>query len=345
MRSVVATVVLTMFSVLVATPSHAAQKYLEMCDASAAVAVDDGHFLAAGDENETVRLYRNAGKTEPPVTTFDFAANLRDNPGRETDIEGAARIGNRIFWITSHGRNGKGRRRPNRYRLFATDLNVTANGLKLTWLGRYDQLVDDLLDETAWQGPSAETIQTIIGKLRAATRLNKKRVKKLAPKRRGMNIEGLAATPSGTGLLIGFRNPLSDGKALVVFLANPQELVTNADAKARFVGLAELDLGGLGIRSIEYAAAVRGYLILAGPSGDGGPFRVYKWSGGRAAAPAELHTLKTQKGRNPEALVIYRDSPRVQVLMDEGSFVFDGTRCKDRRTKRQRFSDDWLVVN
>jgi len=345
MRAVVAAVVLALFSSMAGARSHAAQKYLEMCDASAAVAVDDGHFLAAGDENETVRLYRNAGKAEPPVTTFDFSGELRDNPDRETDIEGAARIGDRIFWITSHGRNGKGKLRPNRYRLFATDLSVTANGLELTWLGRYDRLVDDLLDESAWQGPSAETTQSIIKKLRAATRLNKKRVKKLAPKRRGMNIEGLAATPSGTGLLIGFRNPVPDGKALVVFLANPQELVTKPGARARFVGLAELDLGGMGIRSIEYAAAVRGYLILAGPSGDGGPFTVYKWTGGRTAAPVELQTLKTQKGRNPEALVIYRDSPRVQVLMDEGSFLFDGTRCKDRRTKRQRFSDDWLLVH
>lgn len=345
MRSVVAAVVLAVFAGLYVTPLRAAQKYLEMCDASAAVAVDDGHFLAAGDEDETLRLYRNTGKAEAPVTTFDFAEKLRDNPDRETDIEGAARIGNRTFWITSHGRNGKGKRRPNRYRLFATDLNVTANGMKLTWLGRYDRLVGDLLDETAWQGPPAETTKAVIEKLRSATRLTKKRVKKLAPKRRGMNIEGLAATPSGTGLLIGFRNPVPDGKALVVFLANPQELVANPNTKARFVGLAELDLGGLGIRSIDYAAAVRGYLILAGPSGDGGPFKVYKWTGRRAAAPVELHTLKTQKGRNPEALVIYRDSPRVQVLMDEGSFVFDGTRCKDRRTGRQRFSNDWLVVN
>lgn len=345
MRSAVAAAVMALACGWAATPSHAAQKYLQMCDASAAVAVDDGHFLVAGDENETVRLYRNTGKAELPVTTFDFAGRLRDNPDRETDIEAAARIGNRIFWITSHGRNGKGRLRPNRYRLFATDLDVTSDGLKLTWLGRYDRLVDDLLDEAAWQGPSGEATRTIIEKLRKATRLNKKRVKKLAPKRQGMNIEGLAATPSGTGLLIGFRNPVPDGKALVVFLANPKELVTRPEARARFIGLAELDLGGLGIRSIEYTPAIQGYLVLAGPSGDGGPFRIYKWSGSRDAAPVELYSLKTQKGRNPEALVIYRGSPRVQILMDEGSFLFDGTRCKDRRTKHQRFSDDWVEVN
>ena len=345
MRSIFAMAALVVLSGLAAAPSQAAQKFLEMCDASAAVAVDDGHFLVAGDENEAVRLYRNTGKAEAPIGMFDFAGKLRDDPDREADIEGAARIGNRIFWITSHGRNRKGKRRPNRYRLFATDLSVTPDRLELTWTGRYDRLVDDLLDEAAWQGPSAEATEAVIDTLRAATRLNKKRVKKLAPKRRGLNIEGLAATPSGTGLLIGFRNPVPGGKALVVFLANPNELVTDANAKARFVGLAELDLGGLGIRSIEYAAAVRGYLILAGPSGDGGPFKLYKWTGRRAAAPVEVHALKTQKGRNPEALVIYRDSPRIQILKDEGSFVFDGTRCKDRRQTRRRFSDEWLVVN
>lgn len=36
----------------------------------------------------------------------------------------------------------------------------------------------------------------------------------------GLNIEGLAATPEGT-LLIGLRNPLRQGRALLVPLLNP----------------------------------------------------------------------------------------------------------------------------
>ena len=40
----------------------------------------------------------------------------------EADIEGAARVDNRIYWITSHGRNKDGKERPSRYALFATDI-------------------------------------------------------------------------------------------------------------------------------------------------------------------------------------------------------------------------------
>ena len=57
-----------------------------------------------------------------PFRVFDFASYLRSNIDRESDIEGAARLGGRIYWITSHGRSKKGKRRSNRYRLFATDI-------------------------------------------------------------------------------------------------------------------------------------------------------------------------------------------------------------------------------
>ena len=38
----------------------------------------------------------------------------------EADLEGATRIGDDIYWITSHGQNKNGKNRPSRHRLFAT---------------------------------------------------------------------------------------------------------------------------------------------------------------------------------------------------------------------------------
>ena len=40
----------------------------------------------------------------------------------------------------------------------------------------------------------------------------------------GLNIEGLTKTPQGN-LLIGFRNPIPEGRALLIPLNNPQECV------------------------------------------------------------------------------------------------------------------------
>ncbi|HYG61171.1 MAG TPA: DUF3616 domain-containing protein [Thermoanaerobaculia bacterium] len=64
-----------------------------------------------------------------------------------------------------------------------------------------------------------------------------------------LNIEGLAAKDGK--LLIGFRGPVRGGKALVVTLENPQE-VLNQGAPASFATPIELDLDGLGIRSLEH---------------------------------------------------------------------------------------------
>ena len=53
----------------------------------------------------------------------------------------------------------------------------------------------------------------------------------------GFNIEGLAATPDGR-LLLGFRNPITEGKALVVPIENPKEVVNGKRAE---IGMPDRD--------------------------------------------------------------------------------------------------------
>src|SRR6185503_15218491 len=80
-----------------------------MCDASAAVALGPDLFAVANDEDNAIRIYL-AGKPGPPIQTVNLSTFLqfgRKSP--ELDLEGAARIGDRIYWITSHGRNQEGR--------------------------------------------------------------------------------------------------------------------------------------------------------------------------------------------------------------------------------------------
>src|SRR6185436_16331903 len=72
----------------------------------------------------------------------------------------------------------------------------------------------------------------------------------LAPKSAGaLNIEALCSTP-GQHLLIGFRNPIPERRALIVPLLNPNELIEGK--RARFGEPILLDLGGLGIRDLGY---------------------------------------------------------------------------------------------
>ena len=77
-----------------------------------------------------------------------------------------------------------------------------------------------------------------------------------------------------------------------------------------------LDLGGLGVRSLEWDEAGRWYLIVAGSADDGGVFRLYTWSGesndrpvavtspaAAAAAKIEPEGVTPVPGRKSAALV------------------------------------------
>src|SRR5688572_4915266 len=116
--------------------------YWEMCDASAAVALDAQHFVVADDEGNVLRVYKRG---EPkPVNEFNVAKFLLGKGKKsETDLEGAAMVGNRIYWISSHGRNREGEEAPNRQRFFATAV-TTQGGLRLIPVGApYPSLLDD----------------------------------------------------------------------------------------------------------------------------------------------------------------------------------------------------------
>jgi Protein of unknown function (DUF3616) len=147
----------------------------------------------------------------------------------------------------------------------------------------------------------------------------------------GLNIEGLADTADGQ-LLIGFRNPVRDGKALVVTLRNPQQVA--AGAAASFGPPIGLDLGGRGVRSIERLDT--GYLVVAGPAADEGDFRLYRWSGEASDLPQRVPDLDFGTLR-PEALFAWPRSGLVQILSDDGGIEADGVACKDRPAAQQAF--------
>jgi hypothetical protein len=296
-----------------------------MCDASAAVALTTNLFVVANDEDNFLRIYRS-DEGGMPVRMFDIGPFLRvEGTSLESDIEGAARLGDRIYWITSHGRNKSGKLRLNRARLFATDIEETPGGIELKPAGRsYTRLLQDLIKE-----PRLRPYQ-----LEAASRL--------APKERGaLNIEGLAATPEGH-LLIGFRNPIPEGKALLVPLLHPDRVV--AGKPAQFGPPILIDLGGLGIRSIEFWNG--NYYIIAGPHDGGQRSKLYVWSGGPEDKPREIEQLNFA-AYNPEAILFYpRDfEPKIQVLSDDGTMVINGVACKDLPNPLQRqFRGVWITL-
>ncbi len=206
-------------------------EYSGMCEASAAVAIGPGHFLVAEDQTSILRLYQR-GEAKP-VHSFPDLADAIGVPNefvdkdRKTDIEGAAAIGSRIYWITGHSERWRTQRR-----FFATDVTSQGGAWSIKLVGTpYRELREDLLGDKVTIG----YIDNV--ELRDNNAAN------------GFNIEGLARTPNGK-LLIGLRNPVVKGKALAVPLDNPDEVLLKG-APPRFGKIVPLSLGGNGIRSID----------------------------------------------------------------------------------------------
>jgi len=313
--------ILTATSVPALSAADGSIRHDGMCDASAAVPVGGDLFVVGNDEDSVLRIYRR-DQPGPSLHSQDFASFLQvDAP--ETDIEGATRIGDRIYWITSHGRNGDGEEQPNRQRLFATNIQIAGDAINLVPVGTaYRSLLEDLArDEVLKSYKLAKAAQQ-------------------APEDKGsLNIEGLTRTPEGA-LLLGFRNPIPDGKALLIRLENPDEVISGKPAKLGKP--VQLDLGGLGIRSLEYSEGERTYWIVAGPFDDGDDFRLFQWSGSPADAPRVVTEADFQ-GLRPEALIVYPgDKSRLQALSDDGGVKIDGKKCKKAAPEKRNFQSIWI---
>jgi hypothetical protein len=283
------------------------------CDASGAVWLRGSLVAVADDEDNALRIYDTAAPG-PPIEVVETRAPLAAEGGKhpEMDLEAAARIGDRVYWLASHGRKKSGKPAPSRLRLFATDIARR----ELVFVGTvYTQLIDDLvavagleLGAAAARSPSDEG---------------------------GLNIEGLDATESGQ-LLLGFRSPLRGGRALVVPIANPAAVVERGE-RAALGAPTMLDLGGRGVRAMEWDG--RRHWIVAG--GTGAPIveaRLYSWDG---RGEARLIRGARFPRLNPEALA--RVGGRMLVLSDDGERRMGGSACKKLKDSRaRRFRATWL---
>ena len=306
-------------TLLMTAPVHAeATRYLGLCDASAAVALGARHFVVADDDRHVLTIYQR-GKPEAVA-----CVELLENSGEclpkakvkatKSDIEGAARIGNRIYWISSHARNQDGEIKVQRRQIFATDMLAGAASPTVSAATPpYTLLVEHIAAEPRFAVLGLASKQTIDPEMPG-----------------GLNIEGLAATPDGQ-LLIGFRNPLSVRKeALLLPLRNPAAVIDQS-AKPVFGDLIALDLGERGIRSIDFVNSR--FAIIAGPWGDkksGKGFALYTWSGKMADSPQRVKKIDFSD-MHPEALFAAAGKNEIYVLSD------DGNQCNDTRPGEKSF--------
>ena len=122
----------------------------------------------------------------------------------------------------------------------------------------------------------------------------------------------------GDKLLVGLRAPSADTLAILVPIENPNEVIQGSPIK---IGdPVTLDLGGMGVRSIEYVESTKKYYIVAGPWDRSAGFHLFSWSGERKDTPIELRTTDFAN-LNPEALFTFPGSTDLHVLSDDGKFT------------------------
>jgi hypothetical protein len=163
--------------------------FFGIADASAVVFLDAKHFVVADDESNVLRTY-SIDKTKGPVSTLNLDKFLDIDPASpEVDIEAAARVGDRIYWISSHGRNKSGKIRTSRYRFFCTKIVPQIHGNKssapsLIPIGKpCKTLIHHLIQSRSFAG------RLLLRTNQLNASLPKKERKKLAPKKEGLNID------------------------------------------------------------------------------------------------------------------------------------------------------------
>jgi len=226
---------------------------------SAIQQLPDGRFLIVEDEKDhpfsLVTIDPDGGVSSAPLRPGLF--NAFDSFWKLDDLEGIAldRSEN-IYAITSHSRDGDGDEKKSRNKLVRFRIegdHVVApsvvKGLKSALLKAHPVL---------------------------ATAAEIRDVKADG----GFNIEAMEISTDHQRLLLGFRSPLLDHRAIIASVENPAAMF-DADAPPRIsTTLITLDLGGNGIRGMSYLPALDGYLISSGPVGrEQTQFQVWFWSG------------------------------------------------------------------
>ncbi|MEV7415101.1 hypothetical protein [Streptomyces sp. NPDC089919] len=294
-------------------------------DASAAVDLGGGYVVVADDESNVLRMYDRT-RSGAPVRTWDFSSQL--GVSKEVDIEGAARVGDTIYWTGSLGNNKDGEYKADRNTVFTTKVTGSGAGAQLSYGRSYKKLRDDLV---AWDKANGNRYGFSHG---TATGQVPKQID-------GFNVEGLEFAPGSTSTAyIGFRAPLAPavpgGKALLVPVTNMDQVLASG-TKAVFGAPVELDLGGLSVRDLRKNAAGQ-YLVLAGSwaaDDNTDPYALYSWDGVAGHAPVKVRDLPTSDAGGWEAVVDVPDltvpGARVQLITDNGSadLYGDGTEAKD----------------
>jgi len=268
---------------------------------SAIQQLPDGRFLVVEDEKKhpfsLVTINPDGSVSTTPLSPGLLEAG--DDFWKLDDLEGLAldRSGY-IYALTSHSRDGDGDEKKSRDKLVRFRLKgdrvfspIVAKGLKPALVAKHPVLAH------------AAEIRDVKND-------------------GGLNIEALEISPDQQTLLVGFRSPLLDDRAIIASVENPSAIFETGEPPRIAAKLETLDLGGNGIRGMSYVPLLGGYLITSGPvAREQVHFQLWFWSGQsgerarRVTAPG-LQGFEHAEGVSP---AVIDGRQRIMIVSDDGN--------------------------
>ena len=285
---------------------------------SAVQQLPDGRFLVVEDEKDhplslvTIDAdgkVKAEGLTAGLLQMFSSFWKLDDLEGLAADRSGF------IYAITSHSRGDDGDVKKSREKL----VRFRVDGDRVVHPKVVDGLKAALISRHAVLAEAAQVRDVKSGG--------------------GLNVEGLEVSPEQQ-LLIGFRSPLQNGRALIARLENLAAVFDSDEAPEIAPVLDELDLGGHGIRGLSYVPAIGAFLIVGGPaSREDAAFDLWCWSGqpdssARRVTIPGMSGLAKAEGVSPalidgvERIIVVSDDGNREAKCSAGYLLVDPAQLK-----------------
>lgn len=277
------------------------QPLTDIFEPSAVQQLPDGRFLVAEDEKlhpfSLFSIDRHGGVASQPLARSSPDADqefwkLDDLEGLALDAAGF------VYAVTSHSRNGDGEEKKSRHKLV-----------------RFRVEGDRVVQPRVVTGLKA-ALTAAHPVLAAAAEIRDVKADG------GFNIEGLEVDADRHRLLVGFRSPLLDNRAIVASIENVTAMFEAGEPPRVASTLATLDLAGNGIRGMSYVPALGGYLVVGGPvARQPVQFELWFWSGARGAearrvAVAGLPGFEHAEGVSP---AVIDGRQYIVIVSDDGS--------------------------
>lgn len=218
-----------------------------------------------------------------------------------SDLEGLAMSKDGyVYAITSHSRTHKGKRKKGRELL----LRFKIRGNDLIDSGVYKGLIDQLKKSGVLENALKNSVNKNISF-------------------QSINIEALNFDKEGEKLLVGFREPLIDGKSMIVVIENPVGIFEHGEQPKFSEDVILLNLHGGGIRSLDYDPVLNVYVMTNEVRGKDGKnhSQLWSWTGNIEEEPKRIALPSMISLKNVESIapLVINGQSRLLLVSDDGN--------------------------